>query len=117
MIRLVTWCLYVNTHILACIHSHTHTHLFDVLVLVDTRREGGREAFVDVWLGCQLLQGLHSVLSEQLLFRILAQTVQALLVCLAEVDGVDVRLVHRLHVALNGVHAHGDRSVDTCRDV
>lgn len=50
------------------------SHLFDVLMLVDTWREGRREAFVDVWLGCQLLQGLHAVFSEQLLFRLLFQT-------------------------------------------
>lgn len=93
------------------------THLFDVFVLIDTRCEGRREALVDVWLGRQLLQGLHSALSEELLFRLLVQTVQALLVRLAEVDGVDMSFVHRLHIALNGAHAHGDRSVDTCRGI
>ena len=95
----------------------THTHLFNVLVLIDTGCEGRGEAFVDVWLGCQLLQGLHSVFGEQLLFRVLVQAVQALLVRLPEVDGVDVSLVHGLHVALDGAHAHGDCSVDTCGDI
>lgn len=84
-------------------------------MFVDAGCEGGGEAFVDIWLGCQLLQGLHSVLGEELLLGLLVQTVQALLVRLAEVDGVDVSLVHGLHVALDGTHAHGDRSVDTCR--
>lgn len=104
-----------NAHILACIHSHTH--LFDVLMLIDTRCEGRGEAFVDVWLGCQFLQGLHTVFGEELLFGLLVQTVQTLLVRLTEMYGVDVSLVHRLHVALNGADAHGDRSVDTCRDM
>ena len=115
----VTGILYRQTLIYwrASTHPHTHTHLFNVLVLIDTGCEGRGEAFVDVWLGCQLLQGLHSVFGEQLLFRVLVQAVQALLVRLPEVDGVDVSLVHGLHVALDGAHAHGDCSVDTCGDI
>lgn len=103
--------------ILSRVHSHTYTHLLDVLVLVDAGCEGGGEAFVDVGLGCQLLQGLHSVFGEELLLGLLVQTVEALLVRLAEVDGIDVGLVHGLDVALARVHAHGDCSVDTCRDM
>lgn len=98
-------------------HLDGTTNLFDVLVLIDTRCEGRGEPFVDVRLGRQFLQGLHSVLGEELLFGVLVQTVQTLLVRLAEVDGVYVRLVHGLHVALARVHAHGDRSVDTCKDI
>lgn len=86
-------------------------------MLVDARCEGGGEAFVDVWFGCQFLQSLHAVFGEELLFGVLVQTVQALLVGFTEVDGVDVSLVHGLHAALDGAHAHGDRSVDTCRDI
>lgn len=93
------------------------THLFDVLMLVDARREGGGEALVDVRFGRQLLQSLHAVFGEELLLGVLVQAVQALLVGLAEVDGVDVSLVHRLHAALDGAHAHRDRPVDTCRDI
>lgn len=88
-------------------------HLFDVLVLVDARCQGSGEALVDVGLGRQLLQGLHSVLGEELLLGLLVQAVQALLVRLAEVDGIDVGFVHRLDVALDGAHPHGDRSVNT----
>lgn len=94
-----------------------HTHLFDVFVLVDARREGGGEAFIDVRLGCQLLQGLHAVLGEELLLGLLVQAVKTPLVRLAEVDGIYVRLVDGLHVALPWVDAHGDRSVDTCGDI
>lgn len=90
------------------------SHLFDVLVFVDAGCQGGGEALVHVWLGRQLLQHLHALLGEELLFGLLIQAVQALLVRLAEVDGVDVGLVHGLHVALDGADAHGHRPVDAC---
>lgn len=90
-----------------------NTYFFDVLVFIDTWREGRGQAFVDVRLGCQLLQGLHAVLGEEFHLRLFVQTVQALFICLAEVDDVYVGLVDRLHVALMGVDTHRDSSVDT----
>lgn len=85
-------------------------------MFVDARCKGRGEAFVDVRLGCELLQGLHAVFGEELLLGLFVQTVQALFVCLAEVDGIYVSLVNRLHVALAWVNAHWDGSVDTCTD-
>lgn len=87
-------------------------HLLDVFMLVDTWGEGRGEALVDVRFSGQFLQGLNSIFGEELLLSLLVHTVQALLVCLPEVDGIYVSLVDSLDVALPWVYSHWDGSVD-----
>lgn len=89
-------------------------HLLDVLVLIDAWCEGRGEALIDIWLVSELFEHVSALLCEQLLLVLLVQPVQTPLVRLAEVYGVDVGLVHGLHLALSRVYTHGGSSVDTC---
>lgn len=93
--------------------AETQAHLLDVLVLIDAGCESRGEALVDIRLVSELFERGDALLREKLLLVLLVQPVQTPLVCLAEMDGVDVGLVHRLHLALSRVYAHGCGSVDT----